>query len=114
MDTCRPEAKRPGLRKAALGRLPGLSEEGSRQRASLPLRSSPLIVPGDKEIHVALTKKMPLVISRLKSVEIRIWTGQIHPDTQKSVQSKVVFPVAIYKCESWTIRKAECRRMDAF
>ena len=26
----------------------------------------------------------------------------------------MVFPVAIYGCESWTIKKAECRRIDAF
>ena len=26
----------------------------------------------------------------------------------------VVFPVAEYRCESWTIKKAECRRIDAF
>ena len=26
----------------------------------------------------------------------------------------VVFPVIMYGCESWTIRKAECRRIDAF
>ena len=25
-----------------------------------------------------------------------------------------VFPVVVYGCESWTIRKAECRRIDAF
>ena len=25
-----------------------------------------------------------------------------------------VFPVVMYGCESWTIMKAECRRMDAF
>ena len=26
----------------------------------------------------------------------------------------VVFPVAMYGCESWTIKKAECQRIDAF
>ena len=26
----------------------------------------------------------------------------------------MVFPVVVYGCESWTIRKAECRRIDAF
>ena len=26
----------------------------------------------------------------------------------------VVFPVVIYGCESWTVKKAECRRIDAF
>ena len=25
-----------------------------------------------------------------------------------------VFPVVMYGCESWTIKKAECRRIDAF
>ena len=26
----------------------------------------------------------------------------------------MVFPVIMYRCESWTIKKAECRRIDAF
>ena len=26
----------------------------------------------------------------------------------------MVFPVVIYRCESWAIKKAECRRTDAF
>ena len=26
----------------------------------------------------------------------------------------MVFPVVIYECESWSIKKAECRRTDAF
>ena len=26
----------------------------------------------------------------------------------------MVFPVVIYECETWTIKKAECRRIDAF
>ena len=26
----------------------------------------------------------------------------------------VVFPVVMYGCESWTIKKAECRRIDTF
>ena len=26
----------------------------------------------------------------------------------------MVFPVVIYKCESWTVKKAECQRIDAF
>ena len=24
------------------------------------------------------------------------------------------FPVIVYGCESWTVKKAECRRIDAF
>ena len=26
----------------------------------------------------------------------------------------MVFPIVMYGCESWTIKKAECQRMDAF
>jgi len=26
----------------------------------------------------------------------------------------MVFPVVVYGCESWTIKKAECRKIDAF
>ena len=26
----------------------------------------------------------------------------------------VVFPVVIYGCEHWTVKKAECQRIDAF
>ena len=26
----------------------------------------------------------------------------------------MVFPVVMYRCESWTIKNAECRRIDAF
>ena len=26
----------------------------------------------------------------------------------------MVFPVIMYGCESWTVKKAECRRIDAF
>ena len=26
----------------------------------------------------------------------------------------MVFPVVMYRCDSWTIKKAECQRIDAF
>ena len=31
-----------------------------------------------------------------------------------SVNQEMVFPVVMYRCESWTIKKAESRRIDAF
>ena len=34
--------------------------------------------------------------------------------TKIFVVKAMVFPVVMYKCESWTIKKAECRRIDAF
>ena len=34
--------------------------------------------------------------------------------TKVHVVKATVFPVIMYGCESWTIKKAECRRIDAF
>ena len=34
--------------------------------------------------------------------------------TKVPIVKAIVFPVIMYGCESWTIKKAECRRMDAF
>ena len=43
----------------------------------------------------------------LKSREITLPT-KVH------IVKAMVFPVVMYGCESWTIKKAECRRIDAF
>ena len=45
--------------------------------------------------------------SLLKSRDITLPT-KIH------LVKAMVFPVATYGCESWTIKKAECQRVDAF
>ena len=34
--------------------------------------------------------------------------------TKAHLVKGMVFPVVMYGCESWTIKKAECRRSDAF
>ena len=34
--------------------------------------------------------------------------------TKVSLAKAIVFPVVMYGCESWTVKKAERRRMDAF
>ena len=33
--------------------------------------------------------------------------------TNVCIIKAMVFPVDMYKCESWTIKKVECRRIDA-
>ena len=34
--------------------------------------------------------------------------------TKIHIAKSMVFPVVMYGCESWTIKKAECQRIDAF
>ena len=34
--------------------------------------------------------------------------------TKVPIFKAMVFPVVMYRCESWTIKKTECQRVDAF
>ena len=58
--------------------------------------------------HLLLgTKVMTNLDSILKSRDIILPT-KVH------LVKALVFPVVMYGCESWTVKKAECRRIDAF
>ena len=52
-------------------------------------------------------KAMPNLDSILKSRDITL-------STKVRLVKAMVFPVVMYGCESWTIMKAECQRIDAF
>ena len=52
-------------------------------------------------------KAMTNVDSVLKNRDITLST-KVH------LVKAMVFPVVVYGCESWTIKKTECRRIDAF
>ena len=52
-------------------------------------------------------KVMTNLDSILKSRDITLST-KVH------LVKAIVFPVVMYGCESWTIKKAECKRIDAF
>ena len=58
--------------------------------------------------HLLLGRKaMTNLDSILKSRDITLPT-KVH------LVKAMVFPVALYGCESWTIKKAECQRIDTF
>ena len=52
-------------------------------------------------------KVMANLDSTLKSRDITL-------PTKVLLVKALVFPVVMYGCESWTVKKAECRRIDAF
>ena len=52
-------------------------------------------------------KVMTKLDSILKSKDITLLT-------KGHLVNAMVFPVVMYGCESWTIKKVECRRIDAF
>ena len=83
-----------------------------KQCQTLSLGGSKITADGDcsHEIkrHLLLGRKvMTNLDSILKSRDITLLT-KVH------LVKAMVFPVVMYGCESWTVKKAECQRTDAF
>ena len=58
--------------------------------------------------HLFLGRK---VMTSLDSI---LKSGDIILPTKVCLVRAMVFPGVIYGCESWTIKKVECQRIDAF
>ena len=58
--------------------------------------------------HLLLGRK---VMTNLDSI---FKSRDITLPTMVHLVKAMVFPVVVYGCESWTVKKAECRRIDAF
>ena len=68
------------------------------------------MVTGSRKLkkHLLLgIKAMANLDSIIKSRDLT-WLAKVH------IVKAMVFPVVMYRCESWTIRKAEHQRIDAF
>ena len=76
------------------------------------LEGSKITADGDcsheiKRCLLLRRKAMTNLESILKSRDITLLT-------KVCIVKAVVFPGVMYGCESWTIKKAKCRRIDAF
>ena len=58
-------------------------------------------------MHSMLIGDVTNIDSILKSRDITLLTNVC-------LAKAMVFPVVMYECESWTIKKTECHRIDAF
>ena len=60
--------------------------------------------------------KRRLLLGRnvMTSLDNILKSRDITLSTKVRLVKAMVFPVVTYECESWTIKKAECRRIDAF
>ena len=62
----------------------------------------------DIKRHFLLGRK---VMTKLDSI---LKSRRITLPTKVHLVKAMVFPVVMYGCESWTVKKAECQRIDAF
>ena len=73
---------------------------------------SKITVDGDYSHEI----KRRLLLGRkvMTNLESILKSRDIILPTKFCLIKAMVFPVVMYGCESWTIKKAECRRIDAF
>ena len=50
----------------------------------------------------------------MTNLDIILKSRDITLPTKAHLVKIMVFPVVMYGCESWTVKKAECQRIDAF
>ena len=58
--------------------------------------------------HLLLGRKAVTNLDSILKIRDRTLPTMVHTD------KAMVFLVVVYGCESWTIKKAECQRIDAF
>ena len=76
------------------------------------LRGSKITADGDNSHEI----KRRLLLGRkdMTNLDSLLKSRDITLPTKVHLVKAMVFPVVMYGCESWTIKKAECRRIDAF
>ena len=71
-------------------------------------------ITADGDCSHEIKRCLPLrrkVMTKLDSI---FKSRDITLSTKVHLVKAMVFPVVMYGCESWTVKKAECRRIDAF
>ena len=66
--------------------------------------------------HCSLEVKRCLLLGRkaMTNIDSILKSRDITLPTKVHLVKAMVFPLVMYGCESWTMKKAECRRIDAF
>ena len=74
--------------------------------------ASKLIANGDCSYEI----KRPLLLGRkvMTNLDSILKSRDITLPTKVCIVKAMVFPVVIYRCDSWTIKKSECQRIDVF
>ena len=65
---------------------------------------------GSKEIR----KRLSIARSKLTDIQTSLKMKSLAIKTKSRLLQSLVFPVAIYGCEAWTIKKADAKRINAF
>ena len=73
---------------------------------------SKITVDGDCSHEIK--RRLLLGGKAMTNLDSVLWSRDVTLPIKGHIVKAVVFPVVVYGCESWTIKKAECWRTDAF
>ena len=68
----------------------------------------------DLFLSVLLSYNWHTVLKVMTNLDSTLKSRDITLPTKVRLVKAMVFPVVMYGCESWTVKKAECRKIDAF
>ena len=71
-------------------------------------------ITADGDCSQEIKRRLFLGRKVMTNLESTLKSRDITLPTKVRLLKAMVFPVVMYGCESWTIKKAECRRIDAF
>ena len=71
-------------------------------------------ITADGDCNHEIKRRLLLTRKAMTNLDSILKSRDITLLTKVCIVKAMVFLVVIYECESWTIKKAECRRIDAF
>ena len=71
-------------------------------------------ITGDGDFSYEIKRHLPLGRKVMTNVDSILKSRDVTLPTKVCLTKAMVFPVVMYGCKSWTIKKAEHRRIDAF
>ena len=71
-------------------------------------------ITADGDCSHEIKRRLPLGRKVMTNLDSIFKSRDITLPTKVSLVKSMVFPVVMYGCESWTVKKAERRRIDAF
>ena len=71
-------------------------------------------ITADGDCSHEIKRRLLLRRKAMTSLDSILKSRDITLPTKVRVVKAMVFPVVMYGCESWTVKKAECGRIDAF
>ena len=71
-------------------------------------------ITADGDCNHEIKKRLPLGRKVMTNVDSILKSRDITLPTKVHLVKAMVFPVVMYGCDSWTVKKAEHRKTDAF